>query len=416
MRILLIHDEIYPEAGANSRIVYRMVDELLRYGDVKITILGCARTKEQRAATYRGCPIIHEPWNHVERYHAAESKSTKKWLRYLLYPRSIFYRMYNKKWKEPRDFEFFRWVKQHFHQFDVILACSVPYYTLAIAAEFGRQIPIVYYEMEALHGDMPPFTKNITEDAIEIKWDNMAQKIIMPNLIKKQYLLYPTRCNAHKVVLAEFPNIVQKVNSAISTNYLKSHRINLCFIGQFYPIIRHPQYLFDIMEQLEGTDIHLSIFGGVNGHFPPEYMSQYFTNKLPNIHYFGYVMPDVADAVMMEADVLVHMGNTTPYSLPSKILDYISSGKPILNICKNKFCPTLSIVKRYPLCLNIIEPDEQISDILINKIVDFCKQYKGKQIPFSEIEPLYEEYTPKYVGKIFYDTLHSAIDEFKNKK
>ncbi len=411
MRILLIHDEIYPEAGANSRIVYRIVDELLHHNDVSITILGCARTPEQRTDNYRGCPIIHKPWNTIEKYAQIASGLHNKWLKYVLFPRSVIYRLQSQKWREPRDIEFIRWIKQHLNQFDVILACSVPYYTLAVAAEFGEQIPVVFYQMEALHGNLSPYAKNRTEDEIEIKWDKMAQKIIMTDLIYKQYLQHPTCCNADKVVLAEFPNIVNRKEILTQNTYLQPDRINICFIGQFYPIIRHPQYLFDIMEKLENTNIHLSIFGGVNGKLAPEYMEKYFSNKLPNVHYYGYVLPEVADTVMMQADILVHMGNTIVDVLPSKILDYISTGKPILNICKTKLCPTLSILANYSNCMNIVEPEEPITDELINQIVDFCTKYKGITIPFSQIEKQYEQYTPKYVGKIFYDTLHAAINE-----
>ena len=100
--------------------------------------------------------------------------------------------------------------------------------------------------------------------------------------------------------------------------------------------------------------------------------------------------------------------------MPSKILDYISSGKPILNICKIRNCPTLPLMERYPMGLTIFE-DEGISDLVSERVKEFCLQNKGKQVPYEQIEKLYPECTIEYVGKQFDDTIQAAINEFKQK-
>ena len=118
----------------------------------------------------------------------------------------------------------------------------------------------------------------------------------------------------------------------------------------------------------------------------------------------GMLPPDKADSMLVQADVLVHMGNTTPEMLPSKILDYINTGKPIINLYQHDHCPTLSILDAYPLKLNI-RVDSPVTDELLNNIVSFCKENYRKRISYDEIKSLYMKYTPKVVGEIFYNTL-----------
>ena len=92
-----------------------------------------------------------------------------------------------------------------------------------------------------------------------------------------------------------------------------------------------------------------------------------------------------------------------------KILDYISSGKPILNICKIPTCPTLPLMERYPMGLTIYEYEE-LTDNKLQQIESFCIKNKGKQIPFETIAEIYYDSTISYVGQKFYEVIQSVIN------
>lgn len=398
MRILLLHDEIYPNTSANARIVYRIVDELLTHSDVEVTILGRAQTKEQFSSNYQSAKVVHSPWLNAIKYLRLVQKLGRwRWLKYILFPHSICYRFFHKQLCEPYQVEFLLWAYQHRREFDIILACSMPEYTVTIAAMMSKYMPVVYYYMEPL--------LSMAEQRKE--WDAKASKIILPSI----YASTTLGENNRKNVLAEFCNIVERPLVA-TAQLAKSYDVNLAFVGKFYPDVRHPQYVFDIMEQLQSRGkFGLHMVGGFNGPFPKTFINKYFTNVLPWLHYYGFVQPDVADSYLQQADVLVHIANKTSSQMPSKILDYIASGKPILNFYYNDDCPTLPVLNQYPMALNV-KMDEPITDELINQIVDFCTKHKGTTIPFSQIEQQYEQYTPQYVGNIFYNTLQTAINEF----
>ena len=124
----------------------------------------------------------------------------------------------------------------------------------------------------------------------------------------------------------------------------------------------------------------------------------------------GIVPPSVADDIMLQADVLLHVGNAVDSLMPSKILDYISSGKPILNICKIPTCPTLPLMERYPLGMTVNESDE-ITEELLDSITRFCTTSKDKSIPFDQIHQLYYDSTIDYVGDRFYDIINEVCNQ-----
>ena len=86
-------------------------------------------------------------------------------------------------------------------------------------------------------------------------------------------------------------------------------------------------------------------------------------------------------------DVLINIGNSVLNQMPSKIFEYISSGKPIINVFKSPDCPTLKYLTRYPLALNLFEgeitehPAEKAAAIRA-----FCRETRGKRVPAEEIQ------------------------------
>ena len=62
----------------------------------------------------------------------------------------------------------------------------------------------------------------------------------------------------------------------------------------------------------------------------------------------------------------------------------------------------------------VIFEDEGLSENVVARIDEFCKNVKGKRIPFETIQMLYYKYTPEFVGRVFYKAIIDSIDEFKS--
>ena len=426
-KILILQDGLFNSPDANAKLVWRLSEHLVGLG-YDVTMLSKANDKEH-VVEYHGVHLIHEPVDIAIRERKLTERLGKwKWLRYLISWRAIDYRL-NKENIDPFVIEMRRWLGKHVNEYDALMACCSPYYPILLASEVADRIPVIYYKIDPM-GSWGDKTRRDTELSTvenEVKWDNVAMKIMMPDVVYKDYMRLETKVNGEKVTIVQFPNVrkltIGDLQLKIEDWRLKNeNQVNLLFVGKFYADIRHPQYLFDLMEKLAGTGIVLHIVGPINYMgFDKEYIEKYFTNKKENIRFHGAVPPPEADALLTQADVLVHVGNSVDTAMPSKILDYISSGKPILNICKIRTCPTIPLMERYPLGLTLFEPStvssqlSVVSDEIVKQVKDFCMKNKGKQVPYEQIEKLYPECTIEYVGKQFDEAIQDAIKEFKLK-
>ena len=115
------------------------------------------------------------------------------------------------------------------------------------------------------------------------------------------------------------------------------------------------------------------------------------------------------DEWLNKANVLVNVGNSVTNQVPSKLFDYISKGKCILNTYKNYNCPTLKYLKNYSLAINVFEKTELNNDS-VKFIETQIKNYMSKTISFSLIEKKYFNCTPIYVSNQILNVLQGRND------
>ena len=183
----------------------------------------------------------------------------------------------------------------------------------------------------------------------------------------------------------------------------KSDRITLLFCGWLCSEIRSPRYFLDIVERL--PESFRVVFMGrecekLTERFP-------ITTKAELVTYPQQPY-EASLRAMAEADVLVNIGNNVPVHVPSKTLEYINTGKPILNLYKWDECPTLTYTHRYPLCLNIAEADEDVDEATA-RVVEFCKQTKEKTVPRDQIEQTFADCTPPYIADLILKEIGEAL-------
>lgn len=415
MRVLFITYSLSPCTDANSRIVIRIIDQLIKCRDLQIDIMGRYESDSAMSAEeYHGCPIINTPFRRFLRYHNL-NKRLGHWkiLRFIIYPRTILYRIIrNKGFDDPYIWEAKNWLLRNYHKYDAVVAMSMPFYNLDIAVSVANRVPVILYPLEPI----ATFKKseNSFEQMLdyEIDLENKATKLILTDLIHKDFLSERTRVNEKKVVEAEFPCVINK-NIQNSKNINSNNKISIVYIGKFYSKLREPDFLCGLMDYLPNDEYELTIVGGMNDNdYNPEIVNKYLSNTHPSIRCVGFVSPDIADDYLKKADILVHVGNKRSNIMPSKILDYISTGKPILNICKIHDCPTLALMKNYSLGMILFE-DEGLNDNVAKRVDEFCKKSIGQNIPFDTIHEMYYKYTPEFVGQVFYKAIKDSIDEFK---
>lgn len=97
--------------------------------------------------------------------------------------------------------------------------------------------------------------------------------------------------------------------------------------------------------------------------------------------------------------------------LGSKLIEYIATGKPIINIYQFAECPTINVSEKYPYKFNIVVSDLYENSEVVSEMNKFILKANGKQEEFSKIRQLYLEYTPEYVAKHFMKDIETIFDE-----
>ena len=190
-----------------------------------------------------------------------------------------------------------------------------------------------------------------------------------------------------KMAAMEFPNVVP---ARCAGKHHEGPDIRCVFAGNIYGNIRNPDYTFRLFQNL-GEDIRLDLYGKM-----PETVKDRAEAAGHRVH--GPKSLDEIRSVLEEADFLINIGNSMRNQVPSKIFEYISHGKPIVNICKNRDCPSLPYLQKYPYALNLFE-DEDILEEQKQMLKTFLTGNCGAQAAAEQIAGLYEECTPRYCAE-----------------
>ncbi|GAB4140944.1 MAG: hypothetical protein Tsb009_10500 [Planctomycetaceae bacterium] len=151
-------------------------------------------------------------------------------------------------------------------------------------------------------------------------------------------------------------------------------RIRLAFIGTLHPTVRTPEHVLTLFRELLSREIgqrlELHFFGPAN-HCEPFF--EPFRDIIgERLLLHGPISHAQARGVMSEADVLLNIGNTTTYQLPSKIVEYASTGNPILNITTVDGDSSEEVLNSYPqaLSLRLADPSD-IHEQSIQRVIEF---------------------------------------------
>ena len=283
------------------------------------------------------------------------------------------------------------------------------------------------YEFEAVISTMEPFSSAIT--ATQLEGVKKVLYIMDPpacttgnrgtpfrnrklrEVLAKQDLILTTpfirealgKCGYgeydDKIVPVGFPMIEEHEHGDTRIINADNVKINLLFCGWMYSDIRSPKYFLDIASKLD--ERFCIYFMGKEcdklcERFDFETKAEVVT--LPQQPY------QTAIDAMFDADILINIGNSVPVHMPSKTLEYINTGKPMVNFYKFPDCPTKYYTDRYPLCLNLFEGDGDI-DNAAERFIDFCLTQKGKTVEREYIEREFADCTPQYIAQQILDKL-----------
>lgn len=291
---------------------------------------------------------------------------------------------------------FYKKLKEiHAEQYDCIISISGRYDATAGVLHFckSHDAKMVLYQVDPCASNRIYDSKSkINRMRFERELINCSSAVLTTPIIFKECHYDENNKNGN-IVPVEFPLIIP-----MSRNHVYKTPKRCVFLGSFYAGIRDPSFTLDVFTKLVKKNKAELWFVG-----PNESILNEEHNNI-GIKCFGRRTIEECNEIMDDADCLINIGNRINNQVPSKIFDYISTGKPIINISALTDDPCIPYLSKYPLALTIYEGDQTAA----SKVEAFLESINNV-LTDSEIEKIYQECTPNYVVDVMCHTIEMRI-------
>lgn len=302
------------------------------------------------------------------------------------------------------------------NRYDWVVAVSSPYcmHDIAVHADLHKaRLALYYLDPYTTHVMLSPAnrTRRLRQECKNLAkadqiFTSLEHREDWQSTALSQYL--------DKVQFIPYPNLTpDKGRADPAPVSLARDEITMVYLGNFYDGVRYPKYMFRLTEEMLKFEprLRLVVAGRVKG-AETERQIQDAQQKLQDHLTFLDMIPFSQSLwLTRRTDCLVNLGNCARNIMPSKLLDYIASGKPIINISHNRPCNTEPYLARYPWALQFYEDDlsnDQSACSAAERAVQFVREHQGKQLPWETIEKELAGFTSKDVAEQFLTVLKKA--------
>ena len=149
--------------------------------------------------------------------------------------------------------------------------------------------------------------------------------------------------------------------------------LRLVYVGTLYLGLRSPAPLLSLFKQLVAVLPHvpleLHFLGNVND--CAELFQPYCPWLDTRLFLHGVVSRERARKAMQAAHVLINLGNRSATQLPSKVIEYVAMGKPILNMITIPDDSSAGVLATYQAALTVQVNDAEMAEAGVRKVAEF---------------------------------------------
>lgn len=399
MKILFILTDRFPYSGACSSLIWKMLTEGVlaeKLGQVHVLIPKYSKDdisleKIENITVHRALMPSFLP--------AAELKKMKTRPDILL--RGVAAKLWDRKiGRRLRKDRFLQecFIKdlccsiQKLHKkekFQVLVPIAGAYEVAAAAMKVAKneKIGLLLYQVDPCSTNIS-LSKNSLSARVQFEdelYRNADGVITTPILLKERQAA--GKPDLEKATPMEFPNVSM---TPVKPMTRENPEKRICvFAGRVYHGIRNPKYTVSLFSQLNDPNTEFHLYGVTE-----EELASFGVTDLASGSVFchGLCSLDVVQEKIQQADIVVNIGNIMTNQVPSKIFEYISSCKPILNIATNMQCPSIPYMKRYPRALTLVEGEGNLAENA-DKVKAFIIENAGQMADQQEILAVFRECT-----------------------
>jgi hypothetical protein len=274
---------------------------------------------------------------------------------------------------------------------DVVISVSHPFSSHIVGSTIKRKYPNIRWIMDI--GD--PFSFLIQSPPNNFLIYNRLNKFIERKYFFQSDFISVTTYETMSEYLKLFPEnkgkikVIPPVLSTEAHNILKTRAdklesnqkpLKLVYIGTLYSGIRHPEKMLNMLTDVRSSlnsDFEVHFLGPVNGVDISK-----FTNSFTYFH--GSVSHDAALHYMLDADILLNIGNSTMFQLPSKLVEYVCTGKPVLNVISTTDDSSKAFLESYHMS-KTINISNQITDDAVREVSDYIQFASIQQLKPNDV-------------------------------
>lgn len=397
-KILFLAGAYYPEPKANGICCERVIHALQQRGHQIDMVAFAPAWPGPKGAEIGGVEIRYVPGSMYYRTLRAEETGQLKGnrLRLKKFQLKLAHLLSAAAWPNYAplaNIQFYRQACQLQEEncYDAVVAVNAPFSALYAAAKLKRKYPGIKYAayfLDALSGGAFPayLTKKY---ALErgLAWENKLLHWADSVLVMKAHVPHLEQHRdkiryGSKITVLDIP-LICPVPALPSARDGKTHII---FVGSINTSLRNPMYVLKMVERIPNCVV--DFYGSVD---KPELIKEFVTNGVVVVH--GKVEHEEALRAEQKADVLLNIGNQNASLVPSKIFEYMSTGKPIITTCPIENEPSLPYLKKYGLCFEVYEESEKLQENA-EKLSAFLHKVKGQFVSARFIEETFKDNTP----------------------
>ena len=291
-------------------------------------------------------------------------------------------------------------------KFDAVISVSFPLETLTAVKTVKKSFPdtkTVIYELDSVGDGIcnSSVFKRTTIKAYE-RWQSRcyryADRIVVMQSHEEYWKKTFGKKFGDKLMLSDIPVLVEKSLPDISKD--ASAPVSFLYGGLIERSYRSPSHLLSVYASyLNYEKASLDFYSKGDC----EELIAEAAKKTEGISLHGYVPQETLDEAIAKSDVLVSIGNRVSRSVPSKLITYLSYGKPVVHFSSQKDDVCASYLEKYPLGLVLKEWD--FAEENAKKLYEFARQTRGKKVAFSEVEDLLKMNTPAYSAELICNVL-----------
>lgn len=196
-----------------------------------------------------------------------------------------------------------------------------------------------------------------------------------------------------KTIYLDIPCLIKKYIEKHNSDF--SGKKRFVYAGSFYPQLRNPRQMIDILWQYsQKYSIQVDIYTGKNMW---DTLMLYIKGRENVFKLHEFVSQDNLNNIFSQSDALLDLGNKDSDFLPSKTIQYIGTGLPIIHFAPDMSDVTIPYLKKYENCL-LIYLNEYDTRKYIQQIQLFLGERQREVVFSKKLEEVFIENTPKYTA------------------